>query len=136
MTEAGITQLRWTGRRRVSRVLAGFGVFAGLAILVWHFGPRPDLGFIEYPMLVRTDIPTALAVAPDGSVWFTIEFSDAIGVFRKGRIERLRKASQNLEPLGLAVDAEGRAWYTDTPRRAISRISPDGTIQSFSLSTP
>jgi virginiamycin B lyase len=87
-------------------------------------------------MLVKTDIPTALAVAPDGAVWFTIEFSDAIAVFRNGKIERFPKGTQNLEPLGLAVDAAGTAWYTDTPARAISRISPDGSIRSFPLSIP
>jgi streptogramin lyase len=87
-------------------------------------------------MLVKTDIPTALAVASDGAVWFTIEFSDAIAVFRNGKIERFPKGTQNLEPLGLGVDAAGAAWYTDTPVRAISRISPDGSIRSFSLSTP
>jgi virginiamycin B lyase len=109
---------------------------AGLGILVWRFGPWSDPGFIEHRMLVETDIPTALAVAPNGAVWFTIEFSDAIAVFRNGKIERFPKGTQNLEPLGLAVDAAGGAWYTDTPLRVISRISPDGNISSFPLSTP
>ena len=47
-------------------------------------------------MLVKTDIPTAVAAAPDGGVWFTIEFSDAIAVFRNGKIERFPKGTQNL----------------------------------------
>jgi virginiamycin B lyase len=121
-------------RRLVWLALTGLVIFLGT--LVWRLGHRPDQGFIEYHMPVRTDIPTALAIAPDGSVWFTIEFSDAIGVFRNGRIERLRKGSQNLEPLGLAADSEGGAWYTDASRRAISRVSPGGRIQSFPLPTP
>jgi virginiamycin B lyase len=87
-------------------------------------------------MLVKTDIPTAVAVAPNGAVWFTIEFSDAIGVFQSGKIDRIHKGSQNLEPLGLAADSAGGAWYTDTPRRAISWISSGGSIRSFPLSTP
>jgi virginiamycin B lyase len=111
-------------------------VAAGLGALVWRFGLRSDPGVIEYPMLVKTDIPTAVAVAPNGAVWFTIEFSDAIGVFRNGRIDRIPKGTPNLEPLGLAPDAAGGAWYTDTPMRAISRISSDGSIRSFPLSTP
>jgi virginiamycin B lyase len=123
-------------RRHIRLVLAAFVIFSGLGTLVWRLGHWPDQGFIEYHMLVSTDIPTAVAVAADGAVWFTIEFSDAIAVFRNGRIERLRKGSQNLEPLGLAVDAAGGAWYTDASRRAISRISPDGSVQSFPLSTP
>jgi virginiamycin B lyase len=109
---------------------------AAIAVLVWLLGVRSAPGFIEYPMLVKTDIPTAVDVTPNGAVWFTIEFSDAIGVFRNGKIERIRKESENLEPLGLAADGEGGAWYTDTPKRAISRISPAGGIRSFPLSTP
>jgi virginiamycin B lyase len=109
---------------------------AAIAVLVWLLGVRSAPGFIEYPMLVKTDIPTAVDVTPNGAVWFTVEFSDAIGVFRNGKIERIRKESENLEPLGLAADGEGGAWYTDTPKRAISRISPAGGIRSFPLSTP
>jgi streptogramin lyase len=99
---------------------------AGLGALAWHLGGRSEPGFVEYPMLVKTDIPTAVAAAPNGAVWFTIEFSDAIAVFRDGKIERFRKGSQNLEPLGLAVDATNGAWYTDTPMRVISHISNGG----------
>src|SRR5439155_16418446 len=98
--------------------------------------PWSGVHVIEYPMLTKTDIPTAVAAAPGGAVWFTIELSDSIGVLRNGRIERFRKGPQNLEPLGLAVDAQGAAWYTDVAARAISRIAPDGTITSFALGTP
>jgi len=111
-------------------------VAAGLGTLFWRLGLRSDPGFSEFPMLVKTDIPTAIAAAPNGTVWFTIEFSDAIGIFRNGRIDRIPKGAQNLEPLGLAADGAGGAWYTDTPRRAISLISPDGAVRSFSLPTP
>ena len=122
--------------RPVWLVPATIVLVAALGALVWRFSLRSDPGFIEYRVLVKTDIPTAVAAAPDGAVWFTIEFSDAIAVFRNGKIERFPKGTQNLEPLGLAVDAAGGAWYTDTPKRAISRISPDGSIRSFPLSTP
>jgi virginiamycin B lyase len=111
-------------------------VAAGLGVLVWRFGLRSEPSFNEYPMLAKTDIPTALDIGPNGAVWFTIEFSDAIGAFRNGKIDRISKGSQNLEPLGLAADGAGGAWYTDTPMRAISHISSDGSIQSFPLSTP
>jgi virginiamycin B lyase len=109
---------------------------AGLGAVVWFLDLRSAPGVIDYPMLVKTDIPTAVDVAPDGAVWFTIEFSDAIGVFRNGTMDRIRTGNQNLEPLGLAADGAGGAWYTDTPMRAISRISPGGGIRSFPLSTP
>jgi virginiamycin B lyase len=111
-------------------------VAAGLGALVWRLGLRFEPSYAEHPMLAKTDIPTAVDIGPNGTVWFTIEFSDAIGVFRNGKIDRLSKGSQNLEPLGLAADGAGGAWYTDTPMRAISHISSDGIVQSFPLSTP
>jgi virginiamycin B lyase len=81
-------------------------------------------------------IPVNIAVTRDGVVWFTIEMSDAIGRLKDGKIEKLAKGSENLEPLGLAVAADGSAWYTDSRMRAISRVSSEGTITSFNLSTP
>jgi virginiamycin B lyase len=111
-------------------------VAVGLGALAWRLGLRSDPGFAEFPMLVKTDIPTAVAAAPNGTVWFTIEFSDAIGVFRNGKIDRIPKGAQNLEPLGLAADGAGGAWYSDTQMRAISQISPEGVIHSFPLPTP
>ena len=105
-------------------------------LIVWRCRGRSDPGYIEYPMLRASDIPTAVAAAPDGVVWFTIDMSDAIGLWRHGKIERLAKGTQNLEPIGLAVAANGSAWYTDATARAIARIAPSGAITTFPLSTP
>src|SRR4029434_3734175 len=58
-----------------------------LGLIVWRYRSRSTPGCIEYPMLRANDIPTAVAAAPDGAVWFTIEFSDAIGLWRPGKIE-------------------------------------------------
>jgi virginiamycin B lyase len=123
-------------RFRQRTVWLSLSLLIAAGIAIWLLALRIDRGLKEYPMLVQTDIPTALDIAPDGTVWFTIEFSDAVGVFRDGRIGRIRKATQNLEPLGLAADASGGAWYTDTPARAISHITANGEVRSFPLSTP
>ena len=84
----------------------------------------------------RRDIPVGIAPSPDGAIWFTLEASDAIGVLRNGTIQKLPKGADSVEPLGLAVDAGGRAWYTEAPKQRISRVSTDGTIASFGLATP
>lgn len=118
-------------------VIAAFiALLLGVGILIWGFGFFSNPGFIEYPMLRPTDIPTAIAVAPNGAVWFTIEFSDVIGLLRNGKIERIPKGSQNLVPVGLGVAADGSAWFTDVQARAISNISQSGKLISFPLSTP
>jgi len=117
-------------------VAGGIAMLASALVLAGRVGPWADPGFVEHRMPARTDIPVTIAVAPDGVVWFTIELSDAIGRLKDGHIERLRKGGESLEPLGLATAADGSAWYTDAGRRAISRISSDGTISSFDVSTP
>ena len=105
------------------------------AVLAFLWGPWRDSGFVEHRMLRRTDIPAAIAIARDGAVWFTIEMSDAFGVHRQGRLERVSKHTYNLESLGLDVDATGNVWFTDGPARAVSRMAPDGSIRSFPLTT-
>ena len=121
-------------RRHAWLTVAGLVIVAGLLAFVW--GPWRDSGFVEHRMLRRTDIPAAIAVAPDGAVWFTIEMSDALGVHRHGKIERLSKQTPNLESLGLDVDADGGVWYTDATARAVARMAADGSIRSFPLTTP
>jgi virginiamycin B lyase len=123
-------------RATASFILIALLFVAGGAIAIRQLRSASSIEVTEYPMLKKTDIPTAVATAPDGAVWFTIELSDAIGVLRDDRIQRLPKGTENLEPLGLGVDSEGAAWYTDVRKRAISRIQPDGKITSYSLSTP
>ena len=124
------------GRAPLRWVVTALVLLAAASGLVWGVGAWRARGFTDYAMPSATDIPTAVAVGPDGAVWFTIEFAAAIGVFRNGRIEKLPKGKQNFEPLGLGVDADGFAWYTDGPIKAVSRVSPTGAVTSFPLSGP
>jgi virginiamycin B lyase len=105
------------------------------ALAAWTLWPR-RVAVIEYPMTVATDIPTAVAVAPDGSVWFTIDFGEGIGVVRDGRLQRIPKKGRNVEPIGLGVDASGAVWFTDPSAIAVLRMTPSGELQPFPLGTP
>jgi virginiamycin B lyase len=88
-------------------------------------------------MLEKTDIPTALAIAPNGSVWFTMDSANAIGKLSDGKLERVVTGKRNnVEPIGLGVDANGVVWYTDALDQAIASMSPDGKLVSFPLDTP
>ena len=127
--------MSFVGTRRRALVVLGVVLTAG-ATAFWLHSLWIWRGFTDYRMEQARDIPTAVAVAPDGTVWFTIDFADAIGVLRNDRIERLPKGRENFEPLGLAVDRDGAAWYTDGPSRVISRMSSSGAVASFALSTP
>ena len=92
--------------------------------------------FVEYRMPQPNDIPTAVAPAPDGSVWFTLDFADALGRVRNGRMERVPIAGKALEPIGLGVTSDGSVWYTDPALRAISHLTPSGDVKHFPLDTP
>ncbi|MEK6208948.1 MAG: SMP-30/gluconolactonase/LRE family protein [Pseudomonadota bacterium] len=121
-----------------------YALIAAAAIVVlaagyayWRYGPTPKGEFAEYAMLEKTDIPTALAIAPDGSVWFTMDSANAFGRLRDGKMERVVTGKRNnVEPIGLGVDGNGVVWYTDALSQAIASMSPDGKLASFPLDTP
>ena len=110
----------WLG---AAAVVALGGRAAYFAYLV-----RSSVQFVEYRMPQALDTPTAIAAAPDGTIWFTIDLAAAIGRVRDGRLERLPLPRNNVEPIGLGVGPNGNAWYTDNSARAISRITPSGEI--------
>jgi virginiamycin B lyase len=121
---------------RIATIAAvlGISVLGGGALLLVRAIPEDK--FVEYRMGEPQDAPIAIAAGTDGSIWFTIDHSDAIGRVRNGRIERLPTSSRNIEPLGLAVAADGSAWYTDLAARAIAHINSTGEIARFVLDTP
>ncbi len=122
------------------RRLAVSATLVALLLLALLFAsrllPHKGGGFVEYPMLVRTDIPAAIAIGKQDEVWFTMDFSDSIGLLREGKIKRLPIGNRSVEPIGLAVDRAGDAWYADQVARTISRISPSGEVKRYPLGMP
>lgn len=109
------------------------GLLLGWAVK-WLRGPA-QLQVVEYAMREKLDIPTALAVAKDGAVWFTIDSSDALGLIENGVVRRISKGSRNVEPMGIGVDANGDAWIADAPAAAIKHVSRAGAVSSVPLGT-
>jgi len=121
---------------KIGLAVAAVAVAAALVGFILVKKPGAGADFTEYPMQVASDIPTAVAVGPDKSVWFTIDFSDAVGLIRDGKLQRIAKPRKSVEPVGIAVDARGVAWFTDPTEVQISSIRADGSIQSYPLGTP
>ena len=120
----------------LAAVLALAALVALTALLTWWAsGPR-SANFVEYRMTVPTDIPTAVAAAPDGAVWFSIDFSDAVGVVRNGKMDRIVKGSRSVEPIGIAVDTAGRTWITNAATVSIVSVNASGEERSVKLGTP
>jgi virginiamycin B lyase len=116
--------------------LVAVATLVAMGFAAWRLAPPPTARVTEYPMLEKDDIPAAIAAGKDGSIWFTIDFSNAIGVFRNGKIERINKGTRNMDPIGIAVDQDSNAWYVDAPALSIGRVSPNNEIKTFSLGTP
>lgn len=125
-------------RNKLGISIVAAAVVLGAAAFVFLRGSQPKSDFVEYAMLETTDIPTAIAVAPDSTVWFTLDFAPAIGRIRDGKLERIAtgKKRNNVEPLGLGVDPAGTVWYTDALDQAITSLSPGGEFRKYPLDTP
>ena len=88
---------------------------------------------------VRLDSPLArigqLAMAPDGSLWFTEASAYSVtrlkdGIFERHAIDRIRGVA-----IGIAVAADGTVWSTLQAANQLLRIAPDGSMQTFDIPT-
>lgn len=123
--------------RRYAWLILAIVTAAAIGTAVWWRQPAVSPNdVVEYAMLEARDTPAVLAIAPDGTVWFTIDFAAAVGRIRDGKVERVPKARVSLEPVGLAVAADGSAWMTDSEARQILRISPTGEFSTVEIETP
>jgi virginiamycin B lyase len=122
--------------RRAAWTVTAIALLVIAAAVAWRWLTPQRAEVIEFAMREPRDTPTALAVGPDDSVWFTLDFVNAVGRIRNGTLERFTEPGTNLEPIGLAVGNDGAAWYTDAAARQIQRVAPDGTVTSLTLETP
>jgi virginiamycin B lyase len=126
---------------KVSRTSLAVGLVAVLvvsataAFIAGGASVHPAAPAIEFRLPNSQDIPAAIALAPDGSVWFTLESSDSVGVLRDGQIHKLVRGGETLEALGIAVDDNG-AWLTDAAGKSIAHIDNAGTRDSISIPGP
>lgn len=125
-------------RRSPWLAVAGLGlvaIAAGVIFLVMRAN-RPSAHFVEYPVRQASQIPTAIATGPDGSVWFSIDLGDTIGRLRDGQIDLVPIGVKAIEPVGLGVAPDGSAWFTDNAAHAISRVAASGEVTRIPLDTP
>ena len=112
-------------------------VVIAIALAAWKLPSHKSASPVEYTMLAPNDIPTTVAAAPDGSIWFTIDFGEGVGLVRDGKVQRVPKdGGRNVEPIGLGIDASGAAWVTDPAKIAVTRVTATGETKSFPLGTP
>ena len=120
----------------LAAVGAGLAAIAAGAAVFALRASGPSAHFVEYPVHEASQMPTAIATGPDGSVWFTIDLGDAIGRLRDGRMEFLPTGIKLIEPVGLAAAPDGSAWFTDNAAHSISRVAVSGEVTRIPLDTP
>ena len=88
----------------------------------------------EYPVPPGTH-PHDVAPAPDGSVWYTAQISEALGQLdpETGETRHIPLGSGS-SPHGVIVGPDGAPWITDSGLNAIVRVDPQTEeIQRFPL---
>ncbi len=77
--------------------------------------------------------PRGLAIADDGSIWFTDPDGNRVGhLIGSGPIKYFKLPTGSL-PMSLAVDSENGAWFTEDRRGRIGRITAAGVLTEYEL---
>jgi virginiamycin B lyase len=96
----------------------------------------PSKAALSKPATVRRVTPFAIAVGPDGNVWFSELRASAIGrVTPAGEIFSFDLGRGALAER-LTAGPDGAIWFTDPAGNRIGRLGLDGTIAYVPLPTP
>ena len=82
--------------------------------------------------------PTTIALAPDGTVWFTQSNGNRIGRMNPdgtGLVE-FDVPTEESSPRIIALGADGNIWFSEHLAGQMARITPAGEITEFRIPTP
>ena len=88
-------------------------------------------GIIEYQTPAPLGGPSSLAVAQDGSIWFTEFFGGTIGRFfpAEERFVRYTIPTPQSTPLTITPDSDGNMWFTEYGGNKVGKITPQGVVE-------
>ena len=89
-------------------------------------------------VLANPGEPRSVARAPDGSIWFTSDFTgNKIGrVSTGGIVSEFPLPRPRSAPDTIVAGPDGNMWFTERDGNRIGRITPQGAITEFPLPTP
>jgi virginiamycin B lyase len=89
----------------------------------------------KLPKPRRHDSPYGITSGPDGNVWFTVASGgNYIGRINPlGHITLFAIPTPNSDPIGIALDSNGRLYFTEASAGKIGEITPSGKITEFPL---
>jgi len=121
---AGVTLLYFSGVGRAAE-----GLPAGTLIVAIREWQVPTAG----------SIPHDAAVAPDGALWWTGQFTNTVGRLDpdSGILREFPLKTDPSEPRGLALDRDGNVWYAANDAGLIGKLDPrTGSVTEYKMPDP
>jgi streptogramin lyase len=103
-----------------------------------QFGLATDGKVVDFPLPHPRSAPSTIALAPDGTVWFTESAGNRIGRMHPdgtGLVEYPLPHADS-SPRIIALGADGNMWFSEHTGNRMGRITPDGKITEFPIPTP
>jgi len=101
-------------------------LLAALAAVIFLHAPAWAEYSDQYFEVPQGDRPHDVAVAADGTVWYSGQRAGVAGKLdpATGKIERI-PLGENSAPHGVIIGPDGGAWFTDGGQNAIVRVDPE-----------
>src|SRR5262245_3903924 len=92
----------------------------------------------EFPLPNPGSGPTTIALAADGSLWFTESAGNRIGRMSPdgSGLGEFALPKPNSSPRIIALGADGNMWFSEHTGNRMGRITPDGGMSEFAIATP
>lgn len=128
------------GRRRRVAWLAAIAVSVATtaAALSWatsgRQGSTPRQPYALTSLGTFDSHPALIAKAPDGTLWFTMQYGDSIWKLPRGGAPTLVFGLQpGSHPFGITTAPDGSVWFTEgeadgSSGDAVGKLNPDGTL--------
>src|SRR5688572_15029955 len=90
-----------------------------------------------FPLPNARSGPTTIALAQDGTVWFTESAGNRIGRMSPDGTDLKEFPLPNADssPRIIALGSDGNMWFSEHTGNRMGRIAPDGTITEFAIPT-
>jgi virginiamycin B lyase len=92
----------------------------------------PDGAIEAFDLPRAAAVPTDVAIAPDGAVWFVQFRGNRIGRLEDGEFAEFEVAEENAGLSGLAVAADGAVWFGMLRAGSLGRLR-DGELEVYRL---